>query len=1682
MSVKPYDNIEDKKNWSQVGEAAEDLKDLEFTPPAKITDAGVKGLKAMTTVKMTTTGSLKAKNLYAKTPAEAASVLAHIRKSPQENLYTITVDKKGKILEIHRYTKGVSTSANMRATDIVGYVAGVKGATRVYVAHNHPSKTASPSREDIISMSAISGGLDLADIEVVPLIVAGTKWVPVRETPVPIAEQIPGVVRKKKIPIRERTFSLQAAGPKSTNSKEAYKNKVDLFGEKAEGFMLANSQLEAVGFYELPKGESLGATAIGLMRAFERTNANSVFFYGNESLGVANNRELLLMNLRSALGTDLPIHDVFIKDVSLRDTQPNHQIFTGTFDPAVGYSSLKVGGPVFSVKNKEEKPRIRSKHAPKLSVKTKEFKKWFGESKAVDANGKPLVLYHGSESAGFKEFQLASHSKSKGIFFASDRGWAKTYSGSNEDAPLFTGKELFDDPDLVENLEIETSEDKEGSFYSVYVDGDLYYEGSKEEVIADLDNHEFSRPGIYEVYLKMEDPLEVDWQGNSWSEGPTEKVWNVVDEDGDVVETFYEGGEKYRDRMLKENPGYSVEETDQQNWWDVDELIREAEQMGVDGVIVRNISDPGSHAYRDEGGDEYIVFKSAQVKSLYNEKPTESPNILLSAKKKEAALTATPSKGEEGVTRIAYTEGKKKIGTARLLGTTIGDIDVAEKYRKQGYGKKILRDLRDRGGRMLYAVNDASRALAKSAGMLDIGDGRFEFPKNMVAPAAPTFKKWFGDSKVVDEAGNPRVMYHSTTSPEDFGTFERGASDIGIHFGTKEQANDRIKFRSRFMTAKQMEGQRLYPVYLKIENPLRTYDAGAWDPSNVPSALLAAKAITKEEYNELSRWEDEQTQLEVEMEGSGDDLTEALENLQEEFAADVVRLLESKGYDGIVYKNKGEIEGMAEIIFRMDAAKTDAERSAIYKEKAALEESGKTQDSYIVFHPNQIKSVWNRGTFDTAKGNILLSVKRMQMMAEPTDEQIRNMGPDAYMIGQVGDPHLLFSVPERMAAQKWDPINFKDSQYSILNGRIVRELQIFETLFGASEKAIEVPGVGKKPARGIRTYDLMSELFRVIESGEAADIFNRAVDPKKMADARKLSTKSPGKTAQGKRILSPSEEYIRLVEVMRSGALMSSIDEANVKDTLGNNAKAGRSFDLMLALCDPTEQCRFCYAAKSMLRQGTVEKAVRNTFHILMDPIGWAKKAAAEAAAFSRPDLPFIRLQGSGDFTTGPQLKGYNALARYADRPIHIFSRHHEMLRKLVGTPKAPFIKSGSLDATLYDYYGHKYVAANAHKHGIANSWLYTSTKEIETLEKLYSEEALGLILAISPKLHEQLPPHLRVVGCPCDAEERYFVSSCRECALSMFGCMTAFRQKGIDNKGKVWSMADPKRPKTIAPMLAFMKGANAMTVADFIMKKAKETGGETMKKADKLAFIERTARELGIDPLQVEYSPEVQSYLDVSLTLIDDSIKKTLKQIKAFEAKEKNYAMLYDRRFPGDEIKTESLQVAKDHIDWLRWLRDQALMGKAYLTGGEIQKPIAIKNGEILAAPEMFDKNTAKNLLFSVKTARALIRTRSGRPMPPAGRQESARVRQRSRRSLRPWPKRASGSLISAPAERPPRAFCRTPKACARPAWRSMPMSSARTSMQLCTRATRWPSAMILPTPATSPTCRPHLRCSRKP
>ncbi len=127
-------------------------------------------------------------------------------------------------------------------------------------------------------------------------------------------------------------------------------------------------------------------------------------------------------------------------------------------------------------------------------------------------------------------------------------------------------------------------------------------------------------------------------------------------------------------------------------------------------------------------------------------------------------------------------------------------------------------------------------------------------------------KKWFGKSKIVDADGNPKVLYHGTSSV--FTVFDNDKRDIGFHFGNLDAATQRG------------EGEIIMPVYLKMENPLElSSDLGAWDDMEMLEEYLGESNYEIFTDNEFEKFEN---------------------------VNDVRNALIEKGYDGIIYENSFE--------------------------------------------------------------------------------------------------------------------------------------------------------------------------------------------------------------------------------------------------------------------------------------------------------------------------------------------------------------------------------------------------------------------------------------------------------------------------------------------------------------------------------------------------------------------------------------------------------------------------------------------------------------------------------------------------------------------------------------------------------------------------------------------------------
>lgn len=253
----------------------------------------------------------------------------------------------------------------------------------------------------------------------------------------------------------------------------------------------------------------------------------------------------------------------------------------------------------------------------------------------------------------------------------------------------------------------------------------------------------------------------------------------------------------------------------------------------------------------------------------------------------------------------------------------------------------------------------------------------------IAAPMTKAFKKWFGNSKVVNERGRPLVVYHWSKSDKPFSRFvTESENSLGAHFGTRYQAEYLRKYRAQ-------KGGYLYKVYLRIENPLRMLDGGQWTPLIILRQLEVMKEFARDVRGMADRYKVEFNDI-AKTRHLSDDNEGRFRRLNLDYHKAIIRLITEHGYDGVVYRNRveglrlasnGRVATEKQIVGLVGSqtlswplTKTDEEIIA----KGLI-----CDDSYIVIHPNQIKSATdNVGSFSLDDPDIRMNpVSHSELLA-----------------------------------------------------------------------------------------------------------------------------------------------------------------------------------------------------------------------------------------------------------------------------------------------------------------------------------------------------------------------------------------------------------------------------------------------------------------------------------------------------------------------------------------------------------------------------------------------------------------------------------------------------------------------------------------------------------------------------
>lgn len=253
------------------------------------------------------------------------------------------------------------------------------------------------------------------------------------------------------------------------------------------------------------------------------------------------------------------------------------------------------------------------------------------------------------------------------------------------------------------------------------------------------------------------------------------------------------------------------------------------------------------------------------------------------------------------------------------------------------------------------AYMERQRAYKEGVGQEDSGDNDlawFQLPSeayNSQGKAdvnSEAFKRWFGNSKVVDENDQPLVVYHG--GKKGIKAFSnKYALDENMFFFTSHEG---LANEYRQYNESDFDKTDIYSVYLKIANPLIL--RGKEDLGTM------AKILHPENTGLRQEWLEHQIQYAEENIKRPKDWAWYFGSLALQHREEIKQYADKNGYDGIL-NYEPTVRG-------------------------AFSEEYK---GFIVFNPNQIKSVNNRGTFNANNDNIYYQTEKAAFSPSNQDKR-----------------------------------------------------------------------------------------------------------------------------------------------------------------------------------------------------------------------------------------------------------------------------------------------------------------------------------------------------------------------------------------------------------------------------------------------------------------------------------------------------------------------------------------------------------------------------------------------------------------------------------------------------------------------------------------------------------------------
>lgn len=590
-------------------------------------------------------------------------------------------------------------------------------------------------------------------------------------------------------------------------------------------------------------------------------------------------------------------------------------------------------------------------------VRSPEFKAWFGDwendpdnaSKVVnERTGEPLVSYHGT-GAEFNVFDKnkagAGNDKGlrgKGFYLSPNRTTSESY-GEKIIGAYVSLKNPFRPSDFTSAEEVAehlTNRLSEQGYEDYTVDPFIFnvgnsfsvrsqYAGAFSSILKDAGYDGVLYPNRQEIVAFDSNQIKSATDNT----GAFSKVNDDIRFSRAQSRSKVESLEKLREAETIRISGREIEPSEdfrqyRRNAMEYGKTLRGSYinedtgreislgRSGVTEVLHHDISNP--EHLQSIAAIPQIIENSTYVDTLSNEDLTKNPDI------KEYEY---------------YIAGLNIGGVDYTVRASVGISTTGDKYYDHKLTKIEKGDLLEMTSRLSSAEISNQSPLSKvnDKRLLQIlQDAQGESDQQI---HSNNFKRWFGNSKVVDESGKPLIVYHGSNA--DFTVFDKAKIAIdnlgtGFYFSNEDIANSYANRRTQERGGK----ENTYAVYLKMEKPL--------DFRNV--TYEQAIEANKQEFLSFGFDEAEAQRQAAE--------------LVDGFIADTKRFNEKTDFAIALPDNKSE--GMQRFI------KNEGIDGFIVpgKDKA----SGKDGIAYVVFEPNQIKSATNNnGDFSSENSDIRFS-------------------------------------------------------------------------------------------------------------------------------------------------------------------------------------------------------------------------------------------------------------------------------------------------------------------------------------------------------------------------------------------------------------------------------------------------------------------------------------------------------------------------------------------------------------------------------------------------------------------------------------------------------------------------------------------------------------------------------------